>query len=305
MQILQTKHDMRKYSTSQKQQNKKIGFVPTMGYLHEGHLSLIKIARQHADVVVVSIYVNPTQFAKGEDFDVYPRNAENDRKKLQELGVEVCFEPASLYGTDDSLNVVGANESQEGTHQTFVQTENLEKGLCGISRPHFFRGVATIVTKLFNIVQPDVAVFGLKDYQQFRVVSTMVRELDFPIKIIPGPIAREADGLAMSSRNARLSEDSRKAAVCISQALFAAKKDAENGNNVTKNQIVPIIAQKIQKAGGRVDYVEVVDAKTLQPVQDVLTQVSVIAVAAFFNAKDRGDVRLIDNIVVGDLEQIM
>ncbi|CAL5218733.1 g447 [Coccomyxa viridis] len=290
---------MRQYSRDLRRQGKRIGLVPTMGSLHEGHLSLIEDARKHADCVVVSIYVNPTQFAQHEDFGVYPRQQEQDLKLLRELGVEAAFLPASLYATgrsgverSDAGNVVGADAKRErGAHQTFIQVEDLQKPLCGQSRPHFFRGVATVVAKLFNIVEPDVAVFGRKDYQQFLILSKMACDLDFPVEVIGMPIVREQDGLAMSSRNKLLSEADRQRALCICQALKWASQAASSHECTSGPQLAEQIAARISQSQGRVDYVEVVDAQTLEPVGDVRKQSTVIAVAAFF-----GSVRLIDNL---------
>ena len=248
-----------------------------MGCLHEGHLSLVREARAHADCVVVSVYVNPTQFAPHEDFDSYPRDLDGDRSKLQEAGCDVVFEPSDLY--------------PHGDNDVWVRAETLELPLCGVSRPHFFTGVATVVTKLFNIVEPDVAVFGKKDYQQWRIISRMVRDLDFPITIIGMPIVREADGLAMSSRNARLTPDARAKAPVIYEALQVAERAVEGGARspvpLLHNLIVAITA-----TGGVVDYAEIVDAETLVPV-DTIARQALLAVAVSF-----GSVRLIDNVVL-------
>eukprot|EP00891_Asterochloris_glomerata_P001325 jgi/Astpho2/1325/e_gw1.00024.24.1_t len=289
---------MRVFSRQQRCDGKSIALVPTMGYLHAGHISLIDIARQvaHADVVIASIYVNPTQFAAHEDFGVYPASLEEDHRKLQAAGCVAVFQPASLYAhgqspTPDSSAVVGAAQHVPGQHETFIQVEQLQKGLCGVSRPHFFRGVATVVAKLFNIVEPDVAVFGSKDYQQLAVIRRMVRDLDFGIQIVGGPIAREPDGLAMSSRNALLEPSNRQRAVCVSQALQVVLAST-SGPAISTQQLQDQIAERIASGGGRVDYVEVVDAAELQRCEDVRSQPTLIAVAAFF-----GKVRLIDNVV--------
>lgn len=292
--------NMRKFSRQQRLAGKRIALVPTMGYLHAGHMSLVKAARERADVVIASIYVNPTQFSKNEDFGVYPKAREEDHRKLIEAGCVAVFEPMSLYqpgtgtatNTSDAANVVGAGEHTVGAHETYIQVEQLQKGMCGISRPHFFRGVATIVAKLFNIVEPDVAVFGKKDYQQWRVICRMVRDLDFDIEIVGIATGREPDGMAMSSRNALLTPDNRQKAVCISHALKWAEA-AISHQDPAPSDIQQEVADRINKASGRVDYVSVTDAENLQklerflPGQDVL-----VAVAAFF-----GSVRLIDNVV--------
>ncbi|KAF6258680.1 hypothetical protein COO60DRAFT_1517833 [Scenedesmus sp. NREL 46B-D3] len=294
--VITKKEDMRAFSRQQKLAGKTIAFVPTMGYLHEGHLSLIEAAKAHADVVVASIYVNPTQFSANEDFDVYPRNPDSDRLQLQAAGCAAVFEPVgSLYhqvpGAGDGSNVVGRESGHPDSHETWVTVERLQQGLCAVSRPHFFRGVATVVTKLFHIVEPDVAVFGQKDYQQWRLISRMVRDLDFPIRIIGMPICREADGLAMSSRNARLSPEARSKALSISQALHWAQQAVQQLQ----------VRQRITAAGGEVDYVQLRDADNLHEVADAAAQATLLAVAAWFPAKDKGTVRLIDNMVLGQL----
>ncbi|KAL8146838.1 hypothetical protein AgCh_004537 [Apium graveolens] len=226
--IITDKNEMREWSRSMRAQGKTIGLVPTMGYLHQGHLSLLREAHKHTQVFVVSIYVNPGQFSPNEDLSTYPSDFNGDINKLMSVpgGVDVVFHPHNLY--DYGVGSVGNGEGgveKEGVvscvkdgglgHETWVRVERLEKGLCGKSRPIFFRGVATIVTKLFNIVDPDVAVFGKKDYQQWRLVTRMVRDLDFSIRIIGSEITREKDGLAMSSRNVHLSTDEREKVMYI------------------------------------------------------------------------------------------
>ena len=332
------------------------------GYLHDGHLALVEIAKRecgpHA-AVVASVYVNPTQFAAHEDFDVYPRDADGDRAKLQAAGCVAVFEPASLYdynGGDagggggeggggasaaavDAASVVGRApppaSSGAAPHETFVTVEALQRPLCGVSRPHFFRGVATVVCKLFHVVEPDVAVFGRKDYQQLRVVERMVRDLDMAVRVVGAEISREPDGLAMSSRNARLSAAARAAAPAIRAALAWARDAAAaaaaplSGAAVgaaSAGELRDEVARRIEAAGGVVDYVEVRDARTLEEVGAAGAapaagasaaagadgkgddgggaaatragggREAVMAVAAHFEAKDRGTVRLIDNI---------
>ncbi|KAL3131838.1 hypothetical protein ABBQ38_007551 [Trebouxia sp. C0009 RCD-2024] len=291
---------MRKYSRQQRLAGKRIALVPTMGYLHAGHLSLVQAAKDRADIVIASIYVNPTQFSKNEDFGVYPKAREEDHRKLLEMGCAAVFEPLSLYhpgsgsteGKGDASNVVGAGEHIAGAHETFIEVQQLQKGLCGVSRPHFFRGVATIVAKLFNIVEPDVAVFGKKDYQQWRVICRMVRDLDFDIEIVGVATGREADGMAMSSRNALLTPENRQKAVCISQALKWADGQIAQGC-VSPSDIQQEVKARVQQAGGRVDYVSVTDAENLQELmQFEAGQEVLVALAVFF-----GSVRLIDNVV--------
>ncbi|KAI8475061.1 MAG: hypothetical protein J3K34DRAFT_405940 [Monoraphidium minutum] len=302
--VITTKEEMRAWSRQQKKEGKRIGFVPTMGYLHEGHLSLVAAAKERTDVVVASIYVNPTQFSANEDFDVYPRNPDSDRRKLQEAGCAAVFEPESLYhqaggAGGEGSNVVGRESGHPDAHETFVQVERLQLPLCGGSRPHFFRGVATIVAKLFNIVEPDVAVFGRKDYQQWRVIARMVRDLDFAIEVVGMPIGREADGLAMSSRNARLSDEARAACLAIPRAVQWAEAAVKGPGGASDPAAVAAeVARRITEAGGRVDYVELRDAEHLGPVSDLRAQPTLLAVAAHFPARDRGTVRLIDNTVL-------
>jgi len=296
MKAITDRAEMRAFSRGCKADGKSVALVPTMGYLHPGHLSLIEGAKQHAAVVVVSIYVNPTQFRVGEDFDVYPRDVEGDREKLRQAGVDAVFEPESLYqpapAQSISSFVVGQDEHIPGSHETYVQVEQLQKGLCGITRPHFFRGVATICCKLFHIVEPDVAVFGQKDYQQWKIICRMVRDLDFDIRIIGMPLMREDDGIAMSSRNVRLTKEERKRALCISQGLKWAQASAASG--VTEAAVLrQHIVDLISGAQGQVDYVEVLDAENLNPVSAVADRDVVIAVAAKF-----GSVRLLDNVVL-------
>ena len=276
MDVLQSSDEMRAWSRACRRRGETIAFVPTMGYLHQGHLSLVEGAKERADRVVASVYVNPGQFAPHEDFDTYPRDPEGDREKLRLAGCDAVFEPPSLY--------------VEG-HQTWVRAEELEAPLCGVSRPTFFRGVATVVSKLFHIVGPDVAVFGKKDYQQWRIIETLSHELDFGIEVVGMPLVRETDGLAMSSRNARLSVEERVQARAISGALFEARRQIENG--LREAVIVQEGIQKtITEAGGVVDYVEIISGRTLLPVRQITDHVVLAAAASF------GGVRLIDNIEV-------
>jgi pantoate--beta-alanine ligase len=250
-----------------------------MGYLHEGHMSLVDLAAQRAERVVLSIYVNPTQFGPGEDLDKYPRDFARDEALCRQRGVQALFYPESraMYAP---------------SHSTWVVVEGLTETLCGRSRPGHFRGVSTVVTKLFNIVQPDVAVFGRKDAQQVLVIQRLVRDLDQPVEVVVAPIVREADGLAMSSRNTYLSADERRRAVCISQALQDAA-DGYAGGELDACRLRAGVTARIQAGGGRVDYVECVSRDTLQAVTRV-DQPALLAVAAFF-----GKTRLIDNVYLG------
>lgn len=277
MQILTKIEDIRQELLVIRTSAKKIALVPTMGYLHEGHLSLVDVAKVNADVVVMSIFVNPTQFAPNEDLMRYPRDIERDERLARERGVDYIFHPevAEMY---------------PDPYFTYVVTEQLAKVLCGISRPTHFRGVTTVVAKLFNIIQPDVAVFGQKDAQQAVIVKQMVRDLNFPIQIIVAPIVREPDGLAMSSRNFYLTPEERQQAPIIFKALQAARENVKNGLT-DANQVRDQITKMIQTSPlARIDYVEIIDDQTLTPVETVKPG-TFAAVAVYY-----GKTRLIDNI---------
>lgn len=299
--IITDKNEMREWSRSMRAQGMTIGLVPTMGFLHQGHLTLLEEAHKHTQVFVVSIYVNPGQFSPNEDLSTYPSDFNGDIKKLMSVpgGVDVVFHPYNLYdygvgngeGGEEREGVVSCVEDRGLGHETWVRVERLEKGLCGKSRPIFFRGVATIVTKLFNIVEPDVAVFGKKDYQQWRIITRMVRDLDFSIKIIGSDITREKDGLAMSSRNVHLSADEREKALSINRSLSKAKDTAEMGQKNSRD-LINLVIESIQEAGGRIDYAEIVDQESLKAVEKITSPV-VFCIAAWF-----GKVRLIDNIEI-------
>jgi pantoate--beta-alanine ligase len=272
--------DMQAWAVEQRRRGTKIGLVPTMGYLHEGHLSLLNIARQHADVVVVSIFVNPTQFAPTEDFSRYPRDLERDLTLCREAGADAVFHPdaAAMYTSG---------------HSTYVIEESLGNTLCGASRPGHFRGVATVVAKLFNICLPDVAVFGEKDAQQLRIIRRMVRDLNFAVQIVAGPTARDGDGLALSSRNSLLMREERAQATALSRALRAARERYQSGErnaSAIKDAATDVLRQATL---GRVDYLELVDDETLQPI-DIVTRPALMAVAVYFSKT-----RLIDNVTLG------
>jgi pantoate--beta-alanine ligase len=256
-----------------------VGLVPTMGALHEGHLSLIRAARGENDLVVVSIFVNPTQFGPTEDLDRYPRDLQGDRELCEEAGADLIFNPAvkEMYGEN---------------HSTWVDVEGLTDGLCGRSRPGHFRGVCTVVTKLFNICQPDRAYFGEKDAQQLAVITRMVRDLDMRVDIVACPTVREADGLTMSSRNTRLTAKQRGQAPLLYRALTVAGDlvgDGERDPAVLESAMRKILAKARL---GEVDYIEIVRADDLTPVT-TLEGECMIALAVWFD-----DVRLIDHITV-------
>ena len=289
MKIITDARVMRQWSRAHRAAGRRVSLVPTMGYLHEGHLSLVREAMSRSEACVVSIYVNPTQFAAHEDFGTYPRDEQGDLAKLQDLGVHAVFLPTHLYADADSSTVSGAS----GAHETYVTCERLQIGLCSKTRPHFFRGVATVVTKLFNIVEPDVAVFGKKDYQQWRIIRRVARDLDFDVDVVGAPLAREPDGLAMSSRNVRLTPEHRKNAVAISASLFDLSAKHSRGDIADERGLSDAVAgvfARVKAAGG-----EVREQHSLTPVHAVPTDAKAVClVAAVF-----GDVRLLDNLELG------
>jgi pantoate--beta-alanine ligase len=283
VQIVRSIAAMRRLSRRWQSRGVRVGFVPTMGYLHEGHLSLVRRARQIAGPrgrVVVSIYVNPTQFGPREDLSRYPRDFARDKKLCRAAGVDVIFAP-------ENREMYPANG--DGAYSTYVVEETLSRGMEGASRPTHFRGVTTVVAKLFNLVQPEVAVFGAKDFQQAAIIKRMASDLNFPVKIVVAPTHREPDGLAMSSRNKYLSPIQRAQAVVLSQALRLAR-DTVKGKPVAsaklKKQLSRFIARQSE---ARLDYLELFDPQTLQPVKQAKRGTQ-LALAVFF-----GKTRLIDN----------
>lgn len=279
MVVLTTAEEMRRWAQARRAEGRRIGLVPTMGYLHAGHLSLVGEARQRADEVVVTIFVNPVQFGPNEDFEKYPRDEERDLALCREAGVSAVFMPpvAGMYAPDASV---------------YVTEERLSGGLCGAKRPGHFRGVCTVVAKLFNIALPHVAVFGQKDYQQAAVIRRMVRDLNFPLEVVVAPIMREPDGLAMSSRNVYLAGDERVRALGLSEALAAAAAAVAGGARCDAAALRQRMCDALERRALAVDYVEVVDAETLEPVAEA-RQGHVALVAAFC-----GRTRLIDNRVL-------
>ena len=283
MKTIIPKKEMQGLANLYRQEGKRIAFVPTMGFLHEGHLSLIRRARKQGDIVVTSIYVNPTQFGPKEDYDVYPRDLERDRVLASDAGTDILFVPSD-------------QEMYEPNHQTTVRVERLTRRLCGASRPWHFPGVTTIVTKLFNIVKPHIAVFGQKDAQQAIVIRRMVKDLDMDIEIDVGPIVREKDGLAMSSRNKYLSPQERAEATILYSSLQLAKEMIEKGER-DANTIKEAMREMIDAVEtSRIDYIEIVDTENLEPLEKLEGDV-LIAVAVFFGAT-----RLIDNILFKDIK---
>lgn len=285
MQELRDVEAVRRWCDEARRAGRRVGFVPTMGYLHEGHLSLLRLARQHAESIVVSIFVNPTQFGPQEDLSRYPRDAEGDAAKCREAGVDLIFSPSV-----EAMYPAGA--------QTFVEVQHLSQGMCGERRPGHFRGVCTVVEKLLNVVGPCVAVFGEKDYQQLQVLRRLVTDLLQPVEIIAGPLVREPDGLAMSSRNAYLEPNQRRAAVALHQTLCAARERvAEAGGGALARDVLALSRGRLEKVeGARVDYVELRQGGSLDPLAEEATirpGEAVLLLAVFF-----GSTRLIDNLML-------
>ncbi|MFC1549068.1 pantoate--beta-alanine ligase [Candidatus Omnitrophota bacterium] len=284
MKVIKKISEMREWSREAKRQGKTVGFVPTMGYLHEGHLSLIKDAGKECDSVVISIYVNPAQFGPDEDLEKYPRDLERDKILSENEGVDVIFTPSS-------------GEMYPLGYATDVEVKGqLTEALCGRSRPGHFKGVATVVTKLFNIVEPDKAYFGQKDAQQAVVVKRIALDLNIPVDIKVLPIVREDDGLAMSTRNGYLSAGQREQARGLSHSLEHAKEIISAGE-ISVEAIKHEIKNILKKGKDvRVDYVEIVETDTLEPLEEVKGS-ALIAIAAFV-----GDTRLIDNVIIKGAE---
>jgi pantoate--beta-alanine ligase len=278
MRLVKTIAETKKIIRLEKNKGKTIGFVPTMGYLHKGHLSLVHIARRKSEFLVVSIFVNPTQFSPDEDLKKYPWDIKRDLKLLKQEGTDLVFYPSvkQIYPSD---------------YKTYVQVKDLSKLLCGVSRPHHFQGVTTVVLKLFNIIEPDIAVFGQKDYQQGVIIKRMVKDLCLDIKILFGKIIREKDGLTMSSRNTYLSPQHRENATVLYQSLRWVKWCFNDGLTSPKKAIKKIRAL-IKQNSGKVDYVVAVNKNTLEPVKK-LKKGTLIALAAYF-----GKTRLIDNTIL-------
>ncbi|BAT71383.1 pantoate--beta-alanine ligase [Thermosulfidibacter takaii ABI70S6] len=280
MMLVKSIDEMKHLSRRWREEGYTIGFVPTMGYLHEGHLSLVRRAREENDKVVVSIFVNPTQFGPNEDFNRYPRDLDRDMSLLEPIGVDAVFYPS-------------AEEMYPEGYKTYVEVTDITERLCGASRPGHFRGVTTVCTKLFNIVMPHRAYFGKKDFQQYVVIKTMVRDLNMDLEIVPMPIVREPDGLAMSSRNTYLNPEERKAATCLYRSLKRAVQLFEEGERDAKRikEEVEKVIKSVPLA--RIDYVEIVDPETFVPV-DKIEKGTLVALAVFV-----GPARLIDNVQLG------
>lgn len=272
MNVIREPEAMRAWALARRAEGKTIGFVPTMGALHAGHASLMTAARAENDLAVLSIYVNPTQFAPHEDFDSYPRTWETDCAMAEAEGIDLIYAPRNLYPAG---------------YATYVNVEGLSEGLCSGTRPHFFRGVATVVCKLFNAVLPHRAYFGQKDAQQCAIITRMAKDLDMGVDVVEMPIVREADGLAMSSRNRYLSDEQRTRALCLSRSLRRAEALLDAGE---RDAAVILAAVREGMAEVPIDYAVLVDAATIAPIERVCGTV-LVAVAA-----NMGPARLIDNI---------
>lgn len=281
MKIIESVKEMQGLSAAVRHDGRTIAFVPTMGYLHEGHASLMREGRRRGELLVLSIFVNPTQFGEGEDFDAYPRDLERDRRVAEEAGVDVIFAPR-------------AREMYPEGYQSYVDVERLTTHLCGASRPGHFRGVTTVVTKLFNIVKPHVALFGRKDYQQLAVIRRMTADLNMDVEVVGMPIVREADGLAMSSRNSYLSPKNRSKALCLSRAIRAART-AYRGGERDVATLDTIAREQIAAADGAlIDYLEFRHGASLE-LQQQADDNTLLALAVKI-----GTTRLIDNCILGE-----
>ena len=280
MHIIHSIDEMQSLSEKLRKEGGKIGFVPTMGYLHEGHLSLVNLVKEQTDTVILSIFVNPIQFGKGEDLDKYPRDLDGDMKLCQERGVDIVFIPKGV-------------EMYRKGHSTLIQEEIVSQGLCGKTRPSHFQGVTTICAKLFNICQPHTVALGQKDAQQVVVLKRMIEDLNFPIEVVVGDIFRENDGLAMSSRNSYLSNEQRSDALFINRSLRAGQElvgqGVLNGDTITQ----AVISTLRQAQSVRLDYVEIVDRNTLEPMDEIISNQSMIVLAVWIDK-----VRLIDNLIL-------
>ena len=276
MEIVHDALDMQARCAALKREGKRVALVPTMGWLHEGHLSLLREGRKRADVLALSVFVNPLQFGAGEDFDAYPRDLMRDAALAEKTGADLLFAPRrdALYPADFS---------------THVEVSGLTETLCGKSRPGHFRGVATVVTKLFNIVRPDVALFGRKDFQQLAVIRRMVRDLDMGIEIVGMPIVREADGLAMSSRNTYLGADERRQALALVESLRLAQSLARGGETDVAAVLAAVTVRIGREPLARIDYAQICHDETLEDMEQI-TANSVLLLAVYFGAT-----RLIDN----------
>jgi pantoate--beta-alanine ligase len=280
MQVIASVFEMQSTAVNLRSKDRLVGLVPTMGALHEGHLSLIRLAKERADTVVVSIFVNPAQFGVNEDYANYPRDLPRDLEWCEKAGADLVFAPP-------------AEEIYPRGYSTYVTEELIAKPLCGVSRPTHFRGVTTIIAKLFNIVRPDIAVFGQKDAQQVAVIKKMVNDLHFCIDIVIAPTVREPDGLAVSSRNRYLTPSQREDALVISQALTRAKEMVDHGMHNVDRLVAEATHLMATRRRVRVIYASVVDRCTMEAVREVLPGKAMMAIAAWVD-----EVRLIDNVLL-------
>jgi pantoate--beta-alanine ligase len=281
MEILRDPKEMRRWSDARRMTGKRLGLVPTMGFLHEGHLSLVRLARERegCDCVAASIFVNPTQFGPKEDFASYPRDERRDLDLLAGAGASAVFLPSveAMYPPGSS---------------TFIDVEGVSGGLCGASRPGHFRGVATVVAKLFNIANPHVAVFGEKDFQQLAVIRRMARDLDFGVEVVGGATVREPDGLAMSSRNKYLAGEDRTAALCLSRGLFRAKALFDGGDRDPFRLVAAVREEVLREPRASLEYAEARDPDTLSPLAEESERITLLVAARV------GPARLIDNLTL-------
>jgi pantoate--beta-alanine ligase len=281
MNIITSSNEMQQIALSTRAAGKRISFVPTMGFLHEGHASLLREGRKRGDLLVLSIFVNPAQFGPGEDFERYPRDMERDSRIAEEAGVDVIFtcNPEEMYPKG---------------YQTWVNVDELTLPLCGANRPGHFRGVTTVVCKLFNIVMPHVALFGKKDFQQLAVIRRMAIDLNIPVEIVGMPIIREPDGLAMSSRNKYLSADERGSALCLSRAISEARSYYRSGVKDVNELLAKTVGKITEESAARIEYVEFREAGTLE--ESSMAGDKTLLVLAI----KIGQTRLIDNGLLGE-----
>ena len=276
MDIITSVSDMQRRCLNERQAGKRVAFVPTMGFLHQGHLSLLEEGRRRGDLLVLSIFVNPTQFGQGEDFEQYPRNLEQDRALAEQAAVDILFAP-------------DAQQMYPPGYASFVAVERLSEPLCGASRPGHFRGVCTVVNKLFNIVQPRVALFGCKDFQQLAVIRRMVLDLNLPVEVVGMPIVRESDGLALSSRNVYLTPEQRRQGLVLSAVLRQTAERARGGERDARTLLAAARRRIEALSEARIDYIQICHQSTLVEVESV-DEDAVMLLAVYF-----GQTRLIDN----------
>jgi len=279
MQIIERVLEMQRWSEAERRQGRRIALVPTMGALHEGHLSLVRDGKTRGDRVVVSLFVNPAQFAPLEDFASYPRDFERDRELLNDTGIDVLFHPA-------------VEEIYPEGFDTRIEIRELSRPLCGAVRPGHFSGVATVVAKLFNIVRPHLAIFGCKDYQQLQIIRRLARDFNFDIEIIGHPTVREADGLAMSSRNAYLSPEERKAALCLYRCLRCAEEMVRHGERCAAAILDAVRGEIARQPLARIEYVSLCDPESLKEI-GLIEDAALLALAVRI-----GKARLIDNMIL-------